>query len=83
MFDKILRESDFSQGDDGFYYAVIPQTIHKFSGTVYVERLMKLTGSGTYENAICSYKFDATNGDLYIYASEPGSYKVTLNQVKN
>lgn len=39
MFDKILRESDFSQGDDGFYYAVIPQAIHKFSGTVYVERM--------------------------------------------
>lgn len=78
MFAKTLTSNDFILDEStGLYIATVLATTHGLGVPVTVCKMLKRDDDGNWCNAMPTFKIE-TNGDVRIYASEPGIYRISI-----
>lgn len=76
MLSKTLTTNDFIE-ENGLWVATVLATTHQMGVGVTLCKMLKKDSNGDYHNAVQSFTVEA-NGDIKIYADEPGIYRITI-----
>ena len=77
--NKTFLVENFVQNADGLYEASILGTLHNFGTHFHMARALLRDENNTWHNTVTPYEISA-NGDLKIFVTEPGIYRVTIVQ---
>lgn len=76
MLSRTLTSNDFIE-ENGVWVATVLATTHQMGVGVTLCKMLKRDSNGDYHNAVQSFTVES-NGDIKIYADEPGVYRITI-----
>lgn len=76
MLSRALTSNDFIE-ENGVWVATVLATTHQMGVGVTLCKMLKRDSNGDYHNAVQSFTVES-NGDIKIYADEPGVYRITI-----
>ena len=76
MLSRTLTSNDFIE-ENGIWVATVLATTHQMGVGVTLCKMLKRDSNGDYHNAVQSFTVES-NGDIKIYADEPGVYRITI-----
>jgi len=77
MLSKTLTSNNFIEESPGVWVATILATTHQMGAGVTLCKMLRRDSNGDYHNAVQSFTVES-NGDIRIYADEPGIYRITI-----